>query len=454
MPTEQAIGESVRWLLGLQELVRAPFTPQFGPSITGAGGSTPTIVIAASNTSQKTQIKADYTSPMPDATETFRVALQDLILNRGGGRILLTEGDYYFSDAITLIGAVRFEGMGQGATRLHMATAANDSMFVLNHAAPNPIDAISFSHLDMDGHKDLQTAGTSYGIYIAPNGLTTLLLNDVAVHDFRTIGVQSDRGARNLWMDRSQIYDNTSHGLALFFEGSFRITDSDIYQNGDRGIFCDAAQEMVLKGNRVYSNGSYGIAGGGIFQQDGQVIANNYVYLNGNHGIYINGHAYVMTGNYCASNTGAGIGADGVGSSTVVNGNNCIGNTLEGIILDGGFGGTCAGNTVQKNGRHGISVIGNDWNVIGNKVESNSRTTNNTYDGIIVSGDDNDIIGNTIRANLGGNAHRYGINIAATADATYAVVNDARGSVTADYIDNGTNTVNTVAGPGGFGDNR
>jgi hypothetical protein len=57
-------------------------------------------------------------------------------------------------------------------------------------------------------------------------------------------------------------------------------------------------------------------------------------------------------------------------------------NTLRGATFLGGgsgdIGGVFAGNVVKYNGQHGIYVAGEHWLVEGNRVEANSRTTNDT----------------------------------------------------------------------------
>lgn len=449
MPTEQAIGESVRWLLGLQELVRAPFTPQFGPSITGAGGSTPTIVVAASNTSQKTQIKADYVSPAPDWTETARVALQDMDLNRGGGRLVLTEGDFYFSSDIEVNGPLRIEGMGVDATRLHMAAGANSGMFTL--ATPHT-GSFELANLDMDGHDNLQTAGTSAGVWMQANMDTDVLIDQCHIHDFRGDGVFSDRSACAVWVTNSQIFNNTQDGLRLAVEGRFIIDGNQLHSNGRHGVIADGAN-IVMVSNKVFSNVSAGFTAGGVFQNPGQIVVGNDFNNNGGTGIYLEGHDSVIAGNVCDLNGGYGIEAHGIAGPIAMTGNHSRANTLSGIYLRGGAGGSCSGNTVRFNGQHGI-IVEQPWLVTGNKIMNNSRTTTNTYDGIHVTATLADVLTNVIRQTTGAPVQRYGINVAAAAVNTWVAGNDARGGGwgTADYVDAGAGTINTWAG--GFGDNQ
>lgn len=461
LSNEAAMAQGLRTLL--REFRKPTATTTDGTPVTpvvALGGSAPTLVIAAANSSDSTKARADFiclgTSSTGGDHLVFQLAIQTL-LGFGGGRLLVCEGDYYFSGTVHLASAaigfgLRIEGMGAGATRLHMANGANVHMFQIDHDAGIPKFPIELASFAMDGNKANQTAGTPHGLLVNANGLSTLALTDMYVHDFRGSGFYSDRSSRIVFLDRCTFSANTSHGVATYWEGVFHITDCDVLSNGGRGIFCDHANQMVIKGCRVSSNTSYGIAGGGASQPDGQIIANNYITSNGNHGIYLNGHASAISGNYCQSNTGAGIAADGVGAVAAVVGNNCNLNTLEGILLGGAFGGVCAGNASQENGRHGISVFGDDWLITANRIDSNSRTTNNTYDGIIVTGDNCSILTNTIRVSLGGNAHRYGVNISGAGAATNWVAgNDSRGAVTANYVDTGTGTINIWAGT--FGDN-
>ena len=432
------------------EMVRAQ-EETLDPLLTAAGGKAPTFVIAASNSKETilgTNPRADYVCTGVSDQVIIRDAITQLA-SSGGGVILFREGDYYFSGPCVVANSVRLIGLGMEGTRFHMAAAANGDMWEVFASGAT----VEFVGMAMDGSKATQTSGSGCGIRANPNGATDIWVTDCDIFNFRGCGVDWSRHAGNFHITGSKVHGNTSHGLLLVWEGTYHVSDNDIWSNGGAGIWCDYAREFIVRGNRIYLNTSYGIAGGGTFQEDGQIIQANYVYGNGNTGILINGHAYIIDANWCVSNAGSGIAADGVAHPASVTDNHCNLNTLNGFTFGGTAGGTAAGNTAYHNGRHGFEVASGAWNLKGNTADSNGRTTHNTYDNIRIAGDNCDVVGNTCRQDTFANKVKYGINITATADATYCVTNDSRGAATANYLDAGTNTINVVAGPGGFGDN-
>jgi len=415
------------------------------------GGSAPTLVIAASNSSDSTKSRADFICLGTDDDLTFQTAVSQIYAG-GGGRLLIGEGTYIFSSPVFCVqpSFIRFEGMGVKSSVIEMAAAANSHAF---HVFTTAGGRVEFANLLMDGQKATQTSGSPAGINAPANGETELYIDNCEIKDFRGYGVFWVRHAGKFWCRGSIIHGNTIDGLHLNWEGYFFVSDSQIYSNGRHGIKADNAKFILVHNNLIFSNTNEGFSAGGSSMGDGQMLTDNHVTSNGGNGIALGGNGAVIAGNYCEDNAGHGISVDGVDSPSQVVGNYCRINDLSGFSFSGTVGGTCVGNVAQHNGQHGF-ILASTWHMKDNLAYSNSRTTDNTYDGINITGDNCSIVGNTIRQDAGANHHRYGINITATADATYCVANDARGSDTADYIDSGTNTVNTVAGPSGFGDNR
>jgi parallel beta-helix repeat protein len=430
--------------------------------VVALGGSAPTLVIAALNSLDSTKAKADYICLGVDDHLVIMQALNQLWAG-GGGRILLTEGDFYLGDTIVLYKGVRFEGMGVDATRLHsavssaLAVATNATMFYIDHSpSVGSTDPFSFSYLDLDGHKAIQTSGTPSGIFLESSGGSFITLNDVWIHGFRGNGITSDRCADDLRIERCSFTLNTGDGLQLSVEGDFYLANSQISGNTGRGIKADGANMKII-GCVVRSNGSHGFSAGGVFESTPKLLIGNEFVANGGYGIEWDGVNGVIANNYIWDNTQDGIIAYG-NEPLVIVGNEVWGNDARGVTLTGGAGnqgGLVEGNVVRRNGQHGIYVASDDWTVQGNRVNDNGRATTNTYDGIhVAAGVATSILTNMVRQTTGAPVQRYGINITAGATGCWRAGNDCRGGGwgTAAYVDAGAASILVWAG--GAGDNQ
>ena len=428
--------------------------------VVALGGSAPTLVFAAANSSDSTKRRADFicqgTSTTGGDHLTFQLAVQTLV-GLGGGRLLVCEGDYYFSGTVVLNYGIRIEGMGQDKTNIHLIAATNLSMFSIPHTVGvGEIQPVSFSHLDLDGNKANQTAGTSHGISIGSDGGTLISLDHVSVHDFRSNGLNGNRCADQVFIDACTFTSNTGKGIDIAVEGYYYITNSDFSLNTSNGIKADGAS-VQLVGCTIRANGSHGFSAGGAFESTPKILIGNEIIGNTGHGIDWDGVNGVIADNYVADNTDNGMLINGNHPVMVVN-NTIVGNTTRGVTLEGGSGnrgGVFEGNVVRMNGQHGIYLNGDDWTVQGNHVTINSRTTTNTYDGIYVAGGtDTSVLCNMVRQTTGAPVQRYAINITAGATNCWRAGNDCRGGGwgTAAYVDAGTASILVWAG--GAGDNQ
>lgn len=433
------------------------------------GTGTPTVVIAAYNATLLSQDKADFICTGTADEGIFNIALGILasVLKDGGtfvgGRIVLTEGDYYLSTTLILHQGVRIEGMGTDATFLHsavnssLATAVNATMISVDHTVGTGADQpISLAHFDMNGHKAIQTSGTAHGLYVEPNGGTVISLDHVSIHDFRTNGANFDRCADTVYIDRCSFKSNTGKGIDMAVEGYFHVLNSVMSLNTGLGIKADGA-DLKMIGCVIQSNGGGGFSAGGVFEATPKILIGNEISSNTGAGIAWDAAAGVIADNYVASNTTDGISVAGV-APVIIIGNTVASNTNRGIVLTGGagnLGGLCEHNVVKLNGQHGIYIGSDDWTVQNNHVTNNSRTTTNTYDGIhVAAGVDMSVLSNMVRQTTGAPVQRYGINILAGATGCWRAGNDCRGGGwgTAAYVDAGAASILVWAG--GFGDNQ
>lgn len=421
------------------------------------GGSAPTLVIAASNSSDSSKARADFICLGSNDHLTFQTAISQ-ILAGGGGRLLVTEGVFSFSGTVdipTSSSNLRIEGMGVGSSKIVMAVAANANTF---RVATSYSGTLEFASLEINGSSSTQTTGAWAGIFLQTNGTGAIRIDQCWIHNIRGDGINSDRSALLTTITNTRVSSNTLCGMRLYFEGLYVISNCFIHSNTEHGINADAASNMTLVDSWIYENTLDGFFAGGVSQDSGVIIAGNH-FVGNRIGIRLEGYDSVIAWNVCAENASYGIWAAAVRAFTVT-GNACYENGEHGIYLTNAgsgepHGGTCSGNVTTHNSKHGIYVDGRRWLVTGNKVESNSLLTNNTYDGIhlTTNGDFCSIVTNMIRQDAGANKMRYGIQIAAGATSNLVAGNDARegGFVTAAFNDAGTTTVNAWAGA--FGDN-
>jgi hypothetical protein len=456
--TDQGIAEGVRWLLEQQTLVRAPLPAPLPTPISGAGGA-PTVVIAAYNCTLLSQNKADLFCTGVNDDGTFLIALSILEskLNDSGvgvgGRIVLTEGDFYFTSELPIVGSVKIEGMGMRASIIHLAAGANSHMF---HLASPYSGSFELMSVGLDGAKAFQTSGNHTAIQFDPNaGTGALLLDNVHIHDFTGNGLTLDRPACQFSMSSCLVESNTLVGVYLFVEGHFRIVDSMIRSNGTIGVSANGAA-LEMSSTIVANNTTHGFSAGGIFESTQKLVVGCAFTGNGGYGVLWDGVNGSFTGNYIGSNLGQAGGLFIGNSPLAVTGNTFASNAGFGSMLSQGggvLGGTFTGNVVKGSGQHGTYIEGANWLVADNHYQSNGQTATNTYDDIHVAspGDDCHIHGNVIRVGAA-NVTRYGINVAAGATNNWIHTNDARaGHGTGKYNDAGTGTIWVVAGT--FGDN-
>ena len=229
----------------------------------------------------------------------------------------------------------------------------------------------------------------------------------------------------------------STNGLTLSGTGSY-ILGLAINNFGGNGIVLQGSSgEQILVGNHI-GTGTAGTADEG----------------NGAAGVYINGAPnVVLRGNVISANTTYGVHISGSGASRAVLSGNTIGlnaagtsdlgNTLAGVYVNGAEEATLRDNVISGNDSHGVSLSGSgatnadiQYNFIGVNA-SGTSDLGNTMAGIHISGVRNTGIYENV---IGGNdSHGISLTGSGTRD-TYIGEN---------YI--GTNASGTSLGNGGAG---
>ncbi|MDP9144497.1 MAG: right-handed parallel beta-helix repeat-containing protein, partial [Actinomycetota bacterium] len=451
---------------GLRTLYRifnrpAPSIPagKTNPMLVGEG-STPTVVVAAANSTPGSKGGAQFHCLGTDDHKVIQQAMTWLA-GQGGGRLVMCEGDYNLGGTIVITGHVWIEGMGRGSTVLKMQASANANGIHIS-AGPAGGCRVTINHLTLDGTRATNTTGN--GIFSPQGSEVNLNLVDCDVAEWTDRGIHMERTGGVSRITQCRVYNNDDFGVYVLGEGYHFVTDSLIHNNGG-GVYVTGASAIV-SGCRIFSNAIDGINHQGNSAGPYHVIVGNKVHDNGGGGIYLANTAFgglnVIASNNVHDNVSNGIQVAGSDGHIAVTGNISWANDGAGIYMGISgqtvIGGVISGNQVGYNGTWGIVLDQvHRCLVTGNHVTSNSKLTNITYDGIVVAvnSDDNFITANKVYDTAGGNGQRYGINVRdANCDNNVYVGNDARGSGrTADYNDAGTGSINAYAGGAGPGDN-
>jgi parallel beta-helix repeat protein len=272
------------------------------------------------------------------------------------------------------------------------------------------------------------------GLYQSVGPITGLLIEDVEVCDFGSVGIllsgpslTTVRGCRS--------HDNGNEGIYFgYLAGCHdnQMLDNYVYKNGSNGLDTNASGTL-MRGNTIYGNGigttwhpggvdCTGIciaSVGGTTPFNGPlndvIVESNHIYNNYGYGILVASVDDVITHTHYGALTGVSIcnnsiHDNGNGAATEISGikasvaANC---TLDDLRI--------CGNVIRDDILHGIHLTGGT-----NMVIADNRITG-CLDGIHFSSSDQDLSGVTINANIVTACTGRGINIP--------------GSVTIDYTD-------------------
>lgn len=359
-----------------------------GGVVVGGGGGVPTIMLAASNSTEISKSKADRTCTGTDDHVEIQAALDSLPF--GGGRIFFTEGEFHPDwDKIKIpnSGKITLQGVGM-STR-----------FDMNDTNPTTGTGPVIEVVVGNGQcriRDLWIEGPENG---TPTQVALKLagggdkVTDVLITTFQGDGIQVVSGGGDTVIESCWI--EASFGSAITIDTD-RVRIKDCYLFSDSSS-TDPVIELASSALDAAISGCY-ITGGG----DGVGA------LGGNDGLKI-------------SDCTIFVGGIGVA---------LIGATLTKVT----------DNLIVLCGEQGISLVDcQGVAVADNTVYASSRNATNTFDNIIVDGDSarNFIHDNTLVLPSSGPVPRYGVNIATTDECNIVVGNDL-----GDPDDYGTDALN------------
>ncbi|MNW34043.1 Pectate lyase superfamily protein [compost metagenome] len=278
-------------------------------------GRAATVVVAASNSSDKTKSSADYVCTGTDDQITINNAISELPVE--GGKVLLMEGAYTVSNGIMQPNGVTLEGMGMSTIiRLRDLQSTNVSI-IQNADTLNGNINIEVRNLLIDGNKANAISGVMYGVYYA--FVSFGKIENVRVLNMRSSGIH--------------ITNNSSDNIVI-------------------GNYCKANKDS---GILISSN-----SGNNTFMS-------NNCRDNSSNGIFNNSSDNTIIGNTCSGNS---TGISNSGSNNTIIGNNCSNNFGAGISISNGSYNNVQNNTVRKGSEsptYGIRVnAGSTKNLVTN----------------------------------------------------------------------------------------
>lgn len=413
------------------------------------------------------------------------------------GPVELPVGETRFSPVDIPTGSV-LKGRGKTNTVVR-PFAGTSNVFNINGA-----NAVRISDMTIFGGATAKD-GEDSALVFAKGGYYNLTLCNLRVIQGSQCGIILSGGVM-MANERSQVYDcdvysNKYQGIRLSDTSHIDVLNNQVHDNGHHGIALQpmsgtwvayALDDVLMHGNRVYSNVGHGIYvlplifGGTLTNPQYSFTADQYcrnvrasqneVYNNSASGIMAGGFDCTYTGNICRGNGTIGDGYSGIvvaGYSVTVTGNSTTGNSTYGIDIGGSYNCTIVGNTISYNAvgkSFGIGLnIGasSGCTITGNTVSLNGTDSSNHFQ-IMVAGWDGDgvyayelqggfnvIANNNVRCypNNYGIYIRRNVQYAKVCDnyiaqclRVNALINETDFSESVNVIDGNTHDISTVAG--------
>ncbi len=266
-------------------------------------------------------------------------------------------------------------------------------------------------------------------------------------------GVHLD-GSDNATIVGNEIYDNARNGIYVVDSDWVYIFDNEIYGNSDHGIDVMFSINGTILQNNIHGNGWWPViinALCGIFMGPviDFVISDNSIWNNTPSGISaVDAERTEISNNHIFNNTDTGIyGYAGEGASELNifeneihhNGLLAIGPEQAGILLYGYVHSSVSHNIVYNNTDYGISVNGDNNEIIGNVVHDSETGigTEESYFNLVSENTVHNCLGGILVVNVGTNVTN---NI--VYDNEYGIYMDWSGDCLIYGNDVGWNTVN------------
>ncbi len=347
-----------------------------------------TLVVAASNSSQKAKDGADYVCDGADDQVEIQQAIDEI--GGTGGKVVLMEGLYTVAKGtdnycIVTPANLTFAGLGAN-TVIKLADGVSDTTRIIGlkqtYPYPNgsPGDNLYIKELKIDGNKANQNSADHHvGLFLHNSWDTTI--ENVYIENCTHVGLWM--GQRNIAnnissahngnagvhvrstckVTNSKVFANAGHGVELtsafgtaFGPNAvdFAITNNEIFDNDYSGIYLAAVADSDISGNKITGNGqasdasdenragialTYKYAQGTYSGSDYNNIQNNTIRADGEpqkYGIFIDvPNSDNLVANNDLYNSGTESGIKDKGTNTNFGGGNRVNDGSWSVSADG-----------------------------------------------------------------------------------------------------------------------
>ncbi len=311
------------------------------------------ITVAASNSSQTEKDSADYVADgnTGTAADGDQIQINAALTAGSGKKVYLFAGTYVADETILIPNNTTLAGAGRG-TLIELADIdATDNL--IENTDTTTGTGVVIQDFQIDGRKDLNTAGAQRGIYLNAMG------------DYAT--ARQGGKLTNLWTN------------------NFR----------NEGIWLNNSDLNVLTGNTSQNNTNDGFV---VFSSSNNILTGNIAQSNANDNFYLES----STNNTLTGNTAQG-GSGGFTLATSSNYNTVTGNTAQaatkGILLNSSSSNVISSNNIYDSGgsttNDGIYLNASDSNnITSNLIGDTSASSNNYAINIFNSTSDNNYLSN------------------------------------------------------------
>ncbi len=313
---------------------------------------------------------------LTDDTAAVQLAI-DTAYDAGGGMVFFVPGTCLIT-GITLKSNVNLVGVESSSTLKLKAASSADLI------SGTTSSSMSISGLILDGNKVQQTYVTGLCCVKLTNCDDVQISKNVIKNAWYAHGIQLVGGSNNIIED-CRIKDNLGNGIVFTASTNLRIVNNHIQTNGVRGIgdygVNFSSVYILIEGNIINNNTTDGIS----LEMDYDTldpkttyvtISNNIIKENGVYGILCQAQNAVISGNQVISN-GSIISDQGIiiqAKYFIVEGNTVRLNGGVGIDLGNCQYGVVSNNHVLDNGCLGIECASSDqMTITGNIVARNNR---------------------------------------------------------------------------------
>ncbi|RLA81220.1 MAG: hypothetical protein DRG33_00985 [Deltaproteobacteria bacterium] len=241
---------------------------------------------------------------------------------------------------------------------------------------------------------------TNEGHGIEIHGVINGELSKVKVYGNGRNGIFIEGGSE-IRIRAAQTQRNVLIGIAICDKGTFvTVENSGISHNGQEGILIWNGAQADIFGNKIYTNGSYGLT---VEQWGTLCVAKQNLIQNNSGGVSVaQGAQGQILDNKVLGNASHGVLVAHYGTKALIEKNSIEDNSTVGVAIVVGARATLRANEIKANKYHGVEManIGTYAELSDNKISNHTQVGVYVHDGAEVMFMHNEVWGNTSRGIL------------------------------------------------------